>query len=456
MRSSALSLLALAAACGGAGSSSSSSTRAGAPTTPTRTTAITWSVDDLPGALAAARAKKVPVFVDAWALWCHSCLSMQSYVLKDPALAPMAERYVFAALDTERPGNEAFIVTYPIDNYPTFFILDPDDGSVAGRWVGTMSVTQVRAFLEEGERTVQLAHAGRLAPNDPLARLLAGDRAAIAKQHGQAAQHYAAALEIAPPTWPRRAEALYGQLRETARDGNAARCVDLALGAMGTTGNGPNAADFAAQGVECADDLPETDPRVARVRRAALDRLTALAQDAAAPLSADARGDIWRMVWELREKSGDKAGARAAARSRLTALDEAAAAAPDAQAASTFDWARAESMLYLGQGVDAVLMLQKSEAGLPTDYNPPARLARVYLELGSYNDGLAAADRALERAYGPRKTTILATKADLLVKVGRVADARKAVEEQLAILRALPVRKPASEKAAEEKLQRLK
>ena len=42
---------------------------------------IRFLSDDFPGALARARASGKPLFVDAWAPWCHSCVSMKSYVI---------------------------------------------------------------------------------------------------------------------------------------------------------------------------------------------------------------------------------------------------------------------------------------------------------------------------------------------------------------------------------------
>ena len=41
-------------------------------------------------------------------------------------------------------------------------------------------------------------------------------------------------------------------------------------------------------------------------------------------------------------------------------------------------------------------MLEQSEKDFPKDYNPPARLALVYLRLKKYDEALAASDRALE------------------------------------------------------------
>src|SRR5437763_15388983 len=54
---------------------------------------ITWIVDDYPKALACARQRKMPLVLDLWAPWCHTCLSMQSTVFQDASFGTDAARF---------------------------------------------------------------------------------------------------------------------------------------------------------------------------------------------------------------------------------------------------------------------------------------------------------------------------------------------------------------------------
>src|SRR5262249_19135735 len=305
-------------------------------------------------------------------------------------------------------------------------------------------------------RSVQLAHDGQLKPDDPLALLRDGDRAALAGKHAEAAKLYAAARDKAGGDWPRRTESLVHEMRSLQKGKDYASCVDLGTAEMTRTKSGPDAGDFASFALTCADNLPKDDPRIDKVRRAALDRLVGLVEDEKAPLAADDRGDIWGMILETREALGDTAGAKDAAQKRLAVLDDAAAKAPDAQAASTFLWARAESLLYLGRGREAVAICEKAEAAQPDDYNPPARLARVHYELKEYGEALAAVDRALAKAYGPRKGTILGLKGHILDKHGRREERPKAGEEQNPLYQGLPKPPETAIAAAKKRLDALK
>jgi thiol-disulfide isomerase/thioredoxin len=54
--------------------------------------AVFAHVEDFDAGMAKAKAEGKAVLVDAWAPWCHTCLSMQNYVLNDPSLASLGER----------------------------------------------------------------------------------------------------------------------------------------------------------------------------------------------------------------------------------------------------------------------------------------------------------------------------------------------------------------------------
>jgi predicted Zn-dependent protease len=119
-------------------------------------------------------------------------------------------------------------------------------------------------------------------------------------------------------------------------------------------------------------------------------------------------------------------------------LDDAAAKAPDAEAASTYDNARAESYLALGKGAEAVALLEASEKRLPDDYNPPARLARVLHKLGKDKDALAAIQRALGKAYGPRKLGFYKLEAEIQASLGDTAGEVATLESEIKGYEELP------------------
>jgi len=382
---------------------------------------------------------------------------MRGYVFTDAALAPLADHFVWLAVDTEKASNAPVVARFPVNVWPTFFVVDPADESVQGRWLGAASVAQLRAFLLDSERAVQLAHTGALPPGDPLARLLAAHREAVAKRWPEAAARYSEAIAAAPPDWPHRPEALVARIEALYRAKDDSACVALGLASMGETGRAASATDFANFALSCAGHLPKTDARVFELRRAAAARLAELASDPAAALSADDRSDAYLNLHDALEAIGDVAGARAAAEKRLAVLNAAQATAPDAYTASTFDWAYAESCLFLGRGEEAIPMLEAHEKALPDEYNPPHFLARLLHLMKRDADALAPMDRALAKAYGPRRAAIMGLKADILEGLGRLADARAVLAEQVAAWEALPApqRKEESLARARERLAAL-
>jgi thioredoxin-like negative regulator of GroEL len=389
-------------------------------------TGIHWIEDDYPRALAEARRTGKPLVVDAWAPWCHTCISMTSFVFTDRSLDAMAGRFVWVSVDTEKAANAPVLAKLPVSAWPTYFVLDARDETVKGRWTGSATIGQLRTWLGESERAVRAGH------NGPLAE---ADAAALAKDWRRAAELYAR-VEPRPEILVSRIEALW-----KAADVDA--CVAFAREAMDKTGNTQSAIDFASYAVSCAEKKDDVE-----LRRLAEARLSQVVADPNALIAADDRGAAYETLRELREQLGDKAGARRAAEDLLVELGAAAKAAPDAHAASTFNFARAMAFLYLGRGDEAIAMLDASEKALPEDYNPPHQLARVYRELGRLDDALAALDRALPKSYGPRKGGFLGLKAELLEKKGDLAAAGQAYQAQIAHYESLPPEQHPAERVA--------
>lgn len=130
--------------------------------------------DDYDRALALARERKLPLFVDAWAPWCHSCLSMERTVFPDPRLRPMADRFVWLSLNTEKEESVAFLQKFPQtvievgdswagaktisdnlqsrDRRPTFTILDPESERPLARSLGSLTVDELLGLLGDALR----------------------------------------------------------------------------------------------------------------------------------------------------------------------------------------------------------------------------------------------------------------------------------------------------------------
>jgi thioredoxin-like negative regulator of GroEL len=411
--------------------------------------------EDLPElALTAARAQGKPIFVELWAPWCHTCLSMKNFVVTAENLPQVAERFVLLSVDTERADNASFLSRFPVGVWPTFYALSSDGTSVLGRWLGAAAPGQLVRFLDESERASELSRARRLPADDPLARLVAADQLATSGDFLGAADQYANALRAAAPDWPRRPETLVAQVSAFSKANAPERCLVLAEAGLGQTGRSASAVDFAHYALECADRAT-SDPALAlAVRRTVERQLDVLCQAGSAELSPDDRSDACDNLAAARTALKDAAGARSATLKRLEVLEAAAAGKPD-DVAVTYDWARTDALLTLHRAEDALALAIARERALPQNYNPPHYQARSYKALGKWQEGLAALERALALAYGPRRIGLLTLKADLLFSAGRDAEALSVLREQLALYRALAdgQKQPTAERRVEERLR---
>jgi tetratricopeptide (TPR) repeat protein len=92
----------------------------------------------------------------------------------------------------------------------------------------------------------------------------------------------------------------------------------------------------------------------------------------------------------------------------------------------------------LGHPERVLPALLASARDLPGEYVPPTNLGVLYLELGRPKDALAAAERALALAEGPRRVRVLVLKAQAELALGERPAARATLERALQEADALP------------------
>lgn len=426
---------------------------------PVRELGLAWYQNDPEAAFAAARAGGKRVVIDLWAPWCHTCLSMQKFVLTAENLPQMPDRFVWLAIDTEREENASLLERLPVTVWPTFYVVDVDERDtsrleIRGRWLGAASPAQFNRFLAESDRSAALAR--EAPPGDPLRALAAGDEQAARGQHAAAARTYAAALKLAPAGWARRPETWVAAMTALWKAKDYPACLETASSGLNETGQSASAVDFAHYALACAEQRPAAGEQVAALRRAVAGRLDPLCEHGSPELSPDDRADACDKLASAWTSLGQADDARRATLARLAVLERASDGKPP-EVALTYDWGRTDALLQLGRAEEALAIATERERQLPDNYNPPHYRAKSLAALGRWQEGLSALERALSLAYGPRKIGLLSLKVDLLLGAGQRAEAARTLQEQLALYRALPVgqRQPAAEARVEQRAREL-
>jgi tetratricopeptide (TPR) repeat protein len=388
--------------------------------------------DDYARALSEAKTKGLPLFIDAWAPWCHTCRSMRAYVFTDKALARDAGRFVWLAINTDLPSNAAFQEKFPLEFWPTLFIVDPREEKALVRFAGSATVAQLEKLFEDGE------HAYRGDASGAEAALARGDALSGANQPAEAAAAFEQALAEAPPDWSRRGRALesLGVALWSAKQYEP--CARKTLEELPRLPRSPSMANAVTMALSCAASLPPEDPQ----RKELIRTLEAKGHEVLAPppieMPADDRSGLYEAMVDGQQELGDEAGAKALASEWLTFLEGEAAKAPNPEARAVFDSHRMEAALVLDDPMRVVPAIEQSEKDLPGDYNPPARLANLYRKLGRLDDALAANDRALAKVQGSRRLRVLSERAAIQVDRGQKEAAVKTIEEAVAYANSLP------------------
>ncbi|MGE5184420.1 MAG: thioredoxin family protein [Acidobacteriota bacterium] len=408
--------------------------------------ALAWIADDYPSAIECARQRKVPLVVDLWAPWCHTCLSMQSTVFQDASFAKDKNKFVFASLDTDRESNAPALAKLAISAWPTFYVIDGSDEKVLARWVGAATVEEFQNFLESGA----LALVGGQAASE--AHMLSASRALAVKDYATADTELTAALKTGPDAWLRRGEALDALILTKWKKGDVDGCMAVADEYMMTTGLTAVASDFNVTAMSCADARAKDEPdKVKALREKAVTRWKALLADAHADLSIDDRSDAMASLRETLDALGKKAEAKQIAEQQKKLLDDAAAKAANPRAAMTYNWPRAEVYAYLGKPLELVPALDKSANDLPQEYDPRARLGWIYLKAGKLADAAKWTNDALGMVYGPRKARVLGQRADIAAAAGDKAAEKTYREQVVKLWESLPAAQQSPEALAKAK-----
>jgi tetratricopeptide (TPR) repeat protein len=334
---------------------------------------------------------------------------MRANVLPDVRRAKRAGRFVWLSIDTEQPQNAGFLEKFPVASWPTFFVVDPADESVVLKWLGSGNAEQLDRLLADAERARRDAAGAATA----LAR---ADRAYGAGRTDEAVALYREAIARGGAAWDRRPRAIESLVLALGASGRDEACAEAARRDAPSLPRGPSFANAVGVGLSCAAGADSKAPW----RAAALAELAPLGAEAVKlpGLLADDRSGLFEALADARAAQGDEGAAKETARAWWRFLEEERSSARTAEERAALDGQRVEAAMHAGDTGLALPGLERSQRELPRDYNPPARLALVYRELGKLAEARAAVERALALAYGPRKLKVYDLAASILEKQG--------------------------------------
>jgi tetratricopeptide (TPR) repeat protein len=356
---------------------------------------------------------------------------MRAFVFTDKALGRQAGRFVWLSVNTEKRENAALLGKFPVRVWPSFYVIDSATEKIVLRWAGGATVPQLLRVLDDGAKA---AGGG----GGPATALAEADRFYAEGKYAEAGAGYGKALETLKPgeaSYPRVVESFLFALSSS---GQRESCAAAARDAFPRLKGTPSAANVAGSGLDCALGMKEGDARKAELVAALAANAREVVAGPKTGLAADDVSSVFSSLADEREAAKDEAGAKRFLEDWAGYLEGEAAKAKTPVERTVFDAHRTSVCVALGQPERVVPALQQSEKDFPEDYNPPQRLAIAYGAMEKYGEALAASDRAMSRAYGPRKLVVYRTRVDILTRSGDAPAAKKTLAEMLAYAEGLP------------------
>ena len=358
---------------------------------------------------------------------------MKAYVFTDKGLDRYAGRFVWLSINTEDAKNAAFLKRYPIPALPTLLVLDAKRDAVTLRYVGGATVPQLQKLLGDAEKSYR---AKALSSADTL--LAKADRLASDGKHEDAAKAYDEAIAAAPKSWKSFGRASESLILSLTMGGLYERCASRALALYPRVKGTMSAANVSSTGLGCAAALDKAHAKrvewMQKLERATQETF----DDKTIVMSDDDRSGMYIALIGARDAAGDDEGVARLNQEWAAFLEGAAARAKTADQRTVYDSHRLSAYMELGTPEKAIPMLEQSERDFPDDYNPPARLAVAYKAMKKWDEALAASDRALAKAYGPRKIGMLTTRADIFLGKGDTKAAKETIQQAIEFAKSLP------------------
>src|SRR4051812_31750580 len=244
---------------------------------------------------------------------------MRAFVFTDAKLERHAGRFVWLSMNTEETSAGPFLEKFPVEGWPTFFVIDPRTERVALKWPGAATVPQLERLLDDGERAVKGGGKGLEA------QLAALDQAFAQGKYDEAARLGAKLAAAAPKDWPGRPRAVEMWIAALYEQKQWEPCARTAFQEREKLPRAAAYVDAVNLGLACAGEMPKEAPGRAELIAPLEQAANELLAKRDIPIAVDDYSSMYESLVGTREERGDAEGARATAEAWASYLEAQAA-----------------------------------------------------------------------------------------------------------------------------------